>query len=148
MRKTGSALAILVAAVPALVLAAAPTPTVTQEVDRTEVGTEDIFVLTVRATDVPSGSSLQLADMPTVETIGTSRSTETSIRVDSSGPRVQQISTLRVRMRAQKPGKLVLAPSELHTSSGVFRSQPLTLTVKGVDTAGGINTTHLEVPLE
>ena len=33
-------------------------------------------------------------------------------------------------MRAQKPGKLVLPPAELHTSSGVFRSQPLTLTVK------------------
>src|SRR5689334_11170884 len=130
MRRTGSSLAILLAAVPAVVLAAAPTPSVTQEADRTEVGTEDIFVLTVRATDVPSGSSLQLADMPTVESIGTSRSTETSIRVDSRGPRVQQISTLRVRMRAQKPGKLVLPPAELHTSSGVFRSQPLTLTVK------------------
>ena len=121
-------------------LAAAPTPVVTQEVDRSEVGTEDIFVLTVRASDVPSGSSLQLADLPTVETIGTSRGTETSIRVDSSGPRVQQISSLRVRMRAQKPGKLVLPPAELHTSSGVFRSQPLTLTVKAghvADPGGG-----------
>jgi hypothetical protein len=42
---------------PALALAAAPTPVVTQEVDRSEVGTEDIFVLTVRASDVPSPSS-------------------------------------------------------------------------------------------
>ena len=130
MRRTGSPLAMLLVLAPALVLAAAPTPVVTQEADRTEVGTEDIFVLTVRASDVPSGSSLQLADTPTVETIGTSRGTETSIRVDSGGPRVQQISTLRVRMRAQKPGKLVLPPAELHTSSGVFRSQPVTLTVK------------------
>jgi len=130
MRRTGSSLVILLAAAPAVVLAAAPTPTVTQEVDRTEVGTDDIFVLTVQASDVPSGSSLQLADMPTVESIGTSRSTQTSIRVDARGPRVQQISVLRVRMRAQKPGKLVLPPAELHTSSGVFRSQPLTLTVK------------------
>ncbi|HET6982891.1 MAG TPA: BatD family protein, partial [Myxococcaceae bacterium] len=30
----------------------------------------------------------------------------------------------------QKPGKLVLPPAELHTSNGVFRSQPVTLTVK------------------
>jgi BatD DUF11 like domain len=139
MGRTGSPLAIirsvqvllaLVAAVPALAFAAAPPPVVTQEVDRTEVGTDDVFVLTVRATDVPSGSSLQLPDTPTVETIGTSRGTETSIRVDSGGPRVQQISTLRVRMRALKPGKLVLPPAELHASSGVFRSQPITLTVK------------------
>ena len=141
MRRTGSPLAILlVVAAPVLALAAAPTPVVTQDVDRTEVGTEDVFVLTVRASDVPSGSSLQLPDMPTVETIGTSRGTETSIRVDSGGPRVQQVSTLRVRLRAQKPGKLVLPPAELHTSSGVFRSQPVTLTVKAghvADSGGG-----------
>jgi len=141
MRRTGSPLAILlVVAAPLLALAAAPTPVVTQDVDRTEVGTEDVFVLTVRASDVPSGSSLQLPDMPTVETIGTSRGTETSIRVDSGGPRVQQVSTLRVRLRAQKPGKLVLPPAELHTSSGVFRSQPVTLTVKAghvADSGGG-----------
>jgi hypothetical protein len=141
MRRTGSPLAILAVVVaPVLALAATPTPVVTQDVDRLEVGTEDVFVLTVRASDVPSGSSLQLADMPTVETIGTSRGTETSIRVDSGGPRVQQVSTLRVRMRAQKPGKLVLPPAELHTSNGVFRSQPVTLTVKAghvADSGGG-----------
>jgi len=127
-------------AVPVLALAATPTPVVTQDVDRLEVGTDDVFVLTVRASDVPSGSSLQLADMPTVETIGTSRGTETSIRVDSGGPRVQQVSTLRVRMRAQKPGKLVLPPAELHTSNGVFRSQPVILQVKAghvADSGGG-----------
>ena len=83
MRRTGSPLTILlVVAAPVLALAAPPPPVVTQDVDRSEVGTEDIFVLTVRATDVPSGSSLQLGDMPTVETIGTSRGTETSIRVE------------------------------------------------------------------
>ncbi|HEY1906514.1 MAG TPA: BatD family protein, partial [Myxococcaceae bacterium] len=131
MRRTGRPLSTLLGlTLPALVLAAAPNPVVTQEADRTETGTEDVFVLTVRASDVPSGSSLQLADIPTVETIGTSRGTETSIRVDANGPRVQQVSTLRVRMRAQKPGKLVLPPAELHTSNGVFRSQPVTLTVK------------------
>ena len=143
MRRTGSPLAVLlVVAAPMVALAAAPPPVVTQEVDRAEVGTDDIFVLTVRASDVPSGSSLQLADMPTVETIGTSRGTETSIRVDSGGPRVQQVSTMRVRLRAQKPGKLVLPPAELHTSSGVVRSQPVTLMVKAghvADSGGGRN---------
>lgn len=141
MRRTGSPLlSLLVVAAPALALAATPPPVVTQEVDRTEVGTDDIFVLTVRATDVPSGSSIQLPDVPTVETIGTSRGTETSIRVDSGGPRVQQISTLRVRMRALKPGKLVLPPAELHASTGVYRSQPVTLVVKAghvADPGGG-----------
>ncbi|MGZ6076878.1 MAG: BatD family protein, partial [Myxococcaceae bacterium] len=130
MRRTGNPLlatALLGLATAAL---AAEAPVVTQEVDRSEVGTDDIFVLTVRAIDAPSGSSLQLPDFPTVETLGTSRATQSSIRFGASGPRVQQVSTLTVRMRAQKPGKLVLPPAELHASSGVFRSQPVTLTVK------------------
>ncbi|HZX41364.1 MAG TPA: BatD family protein, partial [Myxococcaceae bacterium] len=130
MRRTGSHLAATVALVLALPALAADAPVVTQEVDRTEVGTDDIFVLMVRAVDAPAGSSLQLPDTPSVETIGTSRGVESSVRFGGGGPRVQQISTLRVRMRALKPGKLVLPPAELHASSGVFRSQPVTLTVK------------------
>jgi hypothetical protein len=130
MRRTGShflATALLGLASTAL---AAEAPVVTQEVDRTEVGTDDIFIVTVRAIDAPSGSSLQLPDVPTVETLGTARASQSSIRIGAGGPRVQQISTLTVRMRAQKPGKLVLPPAELHASNGVFRSQPVTVTVK------------------
>ncbi len=130
MRRTGSHLATAVALLLAGSALAADAPVVTQEVDRTEVGTDDIFVLTVRAVDAPSGSSLQLPDTPSVETIGTSRGVESSVRFGGGGPRVQQISTLRVRMRALKPGKLVLPPAELHASSGVFKSQSVTMQVK------------------
>src|SRR5262245_3655619 len=120
MRRTGSplvALAVLVLAARAL---AADAPVVTQEVDRSEVGTDDVFILTVRAVDAPSGSSLQPPDAPTVETIGTSRGMQSSIRFGGGGPRVQQVMTMTVRMRAIKPGKLVFTPSELHTTSGVI----------------------------
>jgi hypothetical protein len=132
MRRTGSQLAIAVAVAGVLSASAfaAEAPVVTQEVDRTEVGTDDVFVLTVRAVDAPSGSSIQLPDVPTVETIGTSRGVQSSIRFGGGGPRVQQISTLTVRMRAQKPGKLVLPPAELHAAGAVYRSQAVTLTVK------------------
>jgi hypothetical protein len=130
MRRTGNPLlatALLGLATAAL---AAEAPVVTQEVDRSEVGTDDIFIVTVRAIDAPSGSSLQLPDVPTVETLGTRRASQSSIRLGAGGPRVQQISTLTVRMRAQKPGKLTLPPAELHASSGVFRSQAVSLIVK------------------
>jgi hypothetical protein len=110
--------------------ARAGNPVVTQEADRTEVGTDDTFILTVRAVDAPSGSSIQLPDNPTVETLSTSRSMQSSIQFDGSGPHLRQTASLTVRMRAFKPGKLVLGPAELHTSSGVVKSQPLTLTVK------------------
>ncbi len=130
MRRTGSPLAAAAVLALAASALAAEAPVVTQEVDRTEVGTDDIFVLTVRAVDAPSGSSLQPPDVPTVETIGTSRGVESSIRFGGGGPRVQQTSTLKVRMRALKPGKLVLPPAELHTGNGVFKSQTVTLMVK------------------
>lgn len=130
MRRTGSPLAAAAVLALAASALAAEAPVVSQEVDRSEVGTDDIFTLTVRAVDAPSGASLQLPDVPTVETIGTSRGVESSIRFGGGGPRVQQTSTLRVRMRALKPGKLVLPPAELHTASGVFKSQTVTLMVK------------------
>lgn len=130
MKRTGSPLAAIVVLGLAASALAAEAPVVTQEVDRTEVGTDDVFVLTVRAIDAPAGSSLQLPDVPTVETLGTSRGVQSSIRFGGGGPRVQQISTLTVRMRALKAGKLVLPPAELHAASGVYRSSPVTLSVK------------------
>src|SRR5215471_10116291 len=130
MRRTGSQLVTAIALALAASALAADAPVVTQEADRTEVGTDDIFTLTVRAVDAPSGSSIQLPDLPTVETIGTSRGVQSSIRFGGGGPRVQQISTLTVRMRAQKAGKLVLPPAELHAGNSVYRAQPVTLTVK------------------
>jgi len=55
---------------------------------------------------------------------------QSSIQFDGSGPHVRQTASLTVRLRATQAGKLVLPPAELHTSSGVVKSQPLTLTVK------------------
>jgi hypothetical protein len=135
MRRTGSqaALAIALVAVALLVAAGralAAEPVVTQDVDRTEVGVDDTFVLTVRAVDAPSGSTIQLPDVPDVETLSTSRGTRSSIQFGSGGPRVRQTSTLTARMRANRVGRLTLPPAELHTPSGVFKSQPLTLTVR------------------
>ena len=135
MRRTGKATAVslglgVAVAVALAGTARAGTPVVTQEADRTEVGTDDTFILTVKAVDAPSGSSIQLPDNPTVETISTSRGMQSSIQFDGSGPHVRQTATLTVRLRATKAGKLVLGPAELHTSSGVVKSQPLTLTVK------------------
>ena len=135
MRRTGRAAAVslgLALACTAVLggSARAATPVVTQEADRAEVGTDDTFILTVRAVDAPSGSSIQLPDNPAIETISTSRGMQSSIQFDGSGPRVRQIATLTVRLRATKAGKLVLAPAELHSSSGVVKSAPLTLTVK------------------
>jgi hypothetical protein len=135
MRRTGKAATVSLglALACALVLggsAQAATPVVTQEADRTEVGTDDTFIVTVKAVDAPSGSSILLADNPAIETISTSRGMQSSIQFDGSGPHVRQTATLTVRLRATKPGKLVLGPAELHTSSGMVKSQPLTLTVK------------------
>jgi hypothetical protein len=135
MRRTGSQTAWAAASVAVVLFIAAggalaAEPAVTQEVDRTEVGVDDTFVLTVRAVDAPSGSTIQLPDVPDVETLSTSRGMQSSIQFGSGGPRVRQTSTLTARMRANRVGRLTLPPAELHTPSGVIKSQPLTLTVR------------------
>ena len=65
-----------------------------------------------------------------METLSTSRGMSSSIQFDGSGPHLRQTASLTVRMRATKAGEAGAAPAELHTSSGVVKSQPLTLTVK------------------
>ena len=84
MRRTGSQTAWAAASVAVVLFIAAggalaAEPAVTQEVDRTELGVDDTFVLTVRAVDAPSGSTIQLPDVPDVETLSTSRGMQSSI---------------------------------------------------------------------
>jgi hypothetical protein len=145
MGRTGKAAAVSLGLTFAVVLAGpahAGTPVVTQEADRTEVGTEDTFVLIVKAVDAPSGSSIQLPDVPTVETLTTSRGMSSSIQFDGSGPHLRQTASLTVRMRATKVVIQEPPTTELHTSSGIVKSQPLTLTVK----AGHVADSRAQAP--
>ena len=135
MRRTGSAAAVG-CAVWLTAAGASAAVEVRADADRSEVGLPDTFVLTVRASDAPRGSSLGLPEMDGAEVLSTSRGMSTSIQVGSSGPMLRQELTLTAVLRPTRVGRLTLAPAELHTPDGVVKSNSVTLTVQRAHVPG------------
>ncbi|MCI0572147.1 MAG: BatD family protein [Myxococcaceae bacterium] len=135
-RRTGSAGALPAAAVlMAALLAASPAraaePELSLRADRTEVGTEDVFRVTVVVSGAPEGAELELPESPDFETLGSSQGTTRSISIMGGGaPVITTTRTVTLRMRANRPGTLTLPPAKLVTKNRTWRTEPLTLTVK------------------
>ncbi|MFY0580210.1 BatD family protein [Cystobacter fuscus] len=115
MRRIGSGHAALAAI--ALLFAALPAWAEVefyQTVDRTEVGTEDVFQLTVVVVDPPDNAQVQFPAPEDFEVLSSSQSTQRSIQMNGGGPPV--IQTVRkhvLMMRAQRAGNLTLPPAVL-----------------------------------
>jgi hypothetical protein len=134
MRRTGSALSAVVALLAATAASAAVE--VQAEVDRTDVGLMDTFVLTVRASNAPRGSDFQLPPLEGVEVLSTQRGMSSSIQLGSGGPVIRQELTLSVFLRPTRVGKLTLAPVELRTPDGVVKSNGVSINVHKTHVAG------------
>jgi hypothetical protein len=132
MRRTGSGHAALAAL--ALLLAALPAWAdieFYQTVDRTEVGTEDIFHLSVVAVDPPDGAQVQFPTSGDFEILSSSQSTQRSIEMMGSGPPV--IKTVRKHvlvMRANRSGALTIPPAMLIFRGRTYRTEPIKMTVR------------------
>lgn len=106
-------------------------PEFRQSADRREVGTEDTFRLTVTITNPPDGSSLKLPQTDDFETLSKQQSTEMSFQSLGTGSSsIRRVQKWTLVMRANKAGNLVVPPSELTTSSGTIKTEPVPLTVK------------------
>jgi hypothetical protein len=132
MRRTGrseaGAVAVLASLV-ALTALAAGDVSITQTVDRTEVGDEDTFRLTVSAT----GGSLEDIKLPQTddfETLSRSSSTQMSLSLGGGGAGMKRTVRYTLVMRANRTGKLTLPPSQLTVDGKTYRSEPITMTVK------------------
>ncbi len=116
MRRTGSGGAALAAL--ALLLAAMPAwagVEFYQTVDRTEVGTEDIFQLTVVMVDPPDNAQLQFPAPDDFEVLSSSQSTQRSIELSGGGPPViQTVRKYVLMMRANRTGSLTIPPARAH----------------------------------
>jgi len=134
MRRTGSAAAVVWACLAASGAYAATE--VRAEVDRSEVGLPDTFVLTVRALDAPRGSQLALPEVDGAEVLSTSRGMSTSIQVGSGGPTLRQELTVTAIVRPTRVGRLTFPPAELHTPDGVVKSNTVSITVKKAHVPG------------
>jgi hypothetical protein len=132
MRRTGSGGPALV--VLALLLAAMPawaSIEFYQTVDRTEVGTEDIFQLTVVVVDPPDNAQVQFPAPDDFEVLSSSESTQRSIEMSGSGPPV--IQTVRkhvLMMRASRVGSRTIPPSVLTAGGRTWRTESLKMTVR------------------
>jgi BatD DUF11 like domain len=139
MRRTGSALGALLFLSTATAASAAPE--VQAEVDRSEVGLLDTFILTVHATNAPRGSAVQLPRYEGAEVLSTNRGESSFIQLGSGGPVIRQELTVTVILHPTRVGKLTLPPVELRTPDGVVKSNALSITVRnghlgGPSTAG------------
>ncbi|HZH14936.1 MAG TPA: BatD family protein [Archangium sp.] len=132
MRRTGSGHAALAAL--ALVLVAMPawaSIEFYQTADRTEVGTEDIFQLTVVVVDPPDTAQVQFPAPQDFEVLSSSQSTQRSIEMSGGGPPV--IQTVRkhvLMMRANRPGTLTIPPAVLTAGGRTWRTEPVKMTVR------------------
>jgi hypothetical protein len=133
MRRTGSALGALLVLTAS---AASAAPEVQAEVDRSEVGLMDTFILTVRATNAPRGSAIQLPHYDGAEVLSTNRGESSFIQLGSGGPVIRQELTVTVILHPTRVGKLTLPPVELRTPDAVVKSNPLTITVRSAHVGG------------
>jgi hypothetical protein len=132
MRRIGSGHAALAAI--ALFFAALPAWAEVefyQTVDRTEVGTEDVFQLTVVVVDPPDNAQVQFPAPEDFEVLSSSQSTQRSIQMSGGGPPV--IQTVRkhvLMMRAQRAGNLTLPPAVLSAGSRTWRTDSIKMMVR------------------
>ena len=132
MRRTGSGPAALAAL--CLLLASVPAWAKVefyQTVDRTEVGTEDVFQLNVVVVDPPDDAQVQFPAPEGFEVLSSSQSTQRSIEMSGGGPPViQTVRKYVLMMRANRPGTLTIPAAVLSTGGKTLRTEPLKMTVR------------------
>jgi hypothetical protein len=102
-----------------------------QTADRTEVGTEDVFQLTVVVVDPPDNAQVQFPAPEDFEVLSSSQSTQRSIEMSGGGPPV--IQTVRkhvLMMRANRAGTLTIPPAVLTAGGRTWRSEPVKMTAR------------------
>ena len=127
-RRAWAALALAVAAAPASALADVE---FYQTVDRTEVGTDDTFRVTVVVSEAPEGSQVQFPASNDFEQLSRSQSTQMSYSLGGGGSGViQRVQKWVLVLRANRAGNLTLPPAVLVTPNHTYKTEALKLTVK------------------
>ncbi|HET9450790.1 MAG TPA: BatD family protein, partial [Aggregicoccus sp.] len=132
MRRTGSGGAALLALTLALAVPAlAAEPQFSQRVDRSEVGTEDTFRLTVQVVDPPAGAQVQFPAPEDFEVLSSSQSSERSIQLSGGGPpTLRETRRHTLVLRATRPGTLVIPPATLVTPARTWRTESVRVRVR------------------
>ncbi|HLL55591.1 MAG TPA: BatD family protein, partial [Myxococcaceae bacterium] len=131
-RRTGRA-ALLLAGLLGLAGSAFAEARLAQTVDRSEVGTEDVFTVTITVAGAAGQARLELPESDDFEVLGRSQSTQVSI----AGGGMQRLQRYTLRLRANRAGRLILPGAVLTQDGHQIRAEPLEITAKPGHVARG-----------
>ncbi|HZI15309.1 MAG TPA: BatD family protein, partial [Myxococcus sp.] len=133
MRRTGSARGAMLAMLALLATAPAWAEDIEfyQTVDRTEVGSDDTFRLSIVVVDAPPNAQVKLPDSEDFEVLSSSRSSQRSISLSGGGPAViQDVTRHTLVMRANRAGRLKIPPAQLTTGGKTYRTEAIEMSVR------------------
>jgi hypothetical protein len=100
-----------------------------QSVDRTEVGDEDTFRLTITSS-AGGADDIRPGVTDDFEILSRSTSTQMSFSMGTGSPGMRKTTRYTLILRANKTGKVMIPPSELRVNGKVYRTEAITMTVK------------------
>lgn len=101
-----------------------------QAVDRTEVGVEDTFRLTVVASNVPDSAQVRFPQTDDFEVLSRSQSTELSYELIGSRSTIKRIQKFVLVMRPNRQGPVTLPPSALVIDGKTYKTDTIQMVVK------------------
>src|SRR5215472_8610041 len=111
MRRIGSASGWSIALALAVSAPALAEIAIAQNVDRSEVGLEDTFRLTVTVSDAPDSAQLQFPVGSDFEVLNKSERSEMSYQLGSGGAVVRRTHKYMLLMRPTRVGTITIPPS-------------------------------------
>ncbi|MBK7858247.1 MAG: protein BatD [Archangiaceae bacterium] len=129
MRRTGSHSALLLLGLLTAATARAEVEFY-QTVDRTKIGTEDTFHLTIVVGDAPEGATVQFPAPNDFEVLQRSQSTQMSYSLGAGNSGViKRVQKYTLTMRANRTGKLTIPPAALATAQKTLKTEPIQVEV-------------------
>ncbi len=102
-----------------------------QSVDRTEVGLDDPFRLTVTISDVPDSAQVQFPSGSDFNVLGKSESSQMSYQLGGGGPAtMKRTHKYTLLMRANRVGTLTVPPTVVALGGKAYKTEPVQITVK------------------
>src|SRR5216684_4008097 len=102
-----------------------------QSVDRSEVGLDDAFRLTVTLSDVPDSAQVQFPSGSDFNVLGKSESSQMSYQLGGGGPAtMKRTHKYTLLMRANRVGTLTIPPTVVALGGKAYKTEPVQITVK------------------
>jgi len=102
-----------------------------QGVDRTEVGLDDTFRLTVAVSDAPDSAQFQFPFGSDFSVLGKSESSQISYQLGGSGPGgIHRSHTYVLLMRANRPGQITIPATVMTVGGRTYKTDAVQITVK------------------